>query len=130
MIVFEITCHPGDSVSGRSDEELVRATIRGAERVGLLKRDEIVKTLVHRIPFTYPLYDLDYRTRLSRIWRYLEQWPSLISCGRQGLFLHNNMDHSIHMGFRAAERVLEGTDNPAAAFYTEVRRFQKFRIVD
>jgi protoporphyrinogen oxidase len=130
MIVFEITCHPGDAISRRSDAELLRATIRGAERVGLLKRGEILRSLVHRIPFTYPLYDLEYRSRLSGIWRYLEQWPTLISSGRQGLFLHNNMDHSIHMGFRSADALAGGGASPAKDFYSEVRRFQKFRIVD
>lgn len=130
MIVFEITCHPGDATARRTDKELLNATIRGAERVGLLQRSEIRRTLVHRIPFTYPLYDLEYRSRLSGIWRYLEQWPTLLSSGRQGLFLHNNMDHSIHMGFRSADRVMSGEANPASDFYGEVRRFQKFRIVD
>lgn len=130
MIVLEITCHHGDAIWNKTDEQLIKATIRGVERVGLLNRREIVATHVHRIPFTYPLYDLDYRDRLSRVWRYLEQFPQLISCGRQGLFLHNNMDHSIHMGFRAAARLREGHENPAREFYSEVRRFQKFRIVD
>ncbi|CAN5250476.1 N/A [soil metagenome] len=130
MIVFEITCHPGDAISRKSDAALTRATIKGAVRVGLLREDEIIATHVHRIPFTYPLYDLDYRTRLSRIWRYLEKFPNLLSAGRQGLFLHNNMDHSIHMGFRAAARIAEEKENPARAFYSEARRFQQFRIVD
>jgi protoporphyrinogen oxidase len=130
MIVFEITAHPGDALSARTDRELLHATIRGAERVGLLKRSEIAETLVHRIPFTYPLYDLDYRDRLAVIWRYLERFPTLVSCGRQGLFLHNNMDHSMHMGFRAAACLTDSPQNPATPMYREVRRFQQFRIVD
>lgn len=130
MIVLEITCHPGDSTSQKSDKQLVNATIKGLDRVGLVRPDEIVNTHVHRIPFTYPLYDLDYRERLGKVWRYLENFPRLISTGRQGLFLHNNMDHSIHMGFRTADRILEGHENPAKEFYKEVRRFQQFRIVD
>lgn len=130
MIVMEITCHPGDKTDQRSDRELTNATIRGLERVGLLSREEIAATHVHRIPRTYPLYDLEYRERLSKIWRYLDQFPQLLSSGRQGLFLHNNMDHSMHMGFRAAEQVLSKADNPAKEFYSEIRRFQEFRIVD
>jgi protoporphyrinogen oxidase len=130
MMVLEVTAHPGDQLSARSDRQLLAACLKGAERTGLFHRDEVTATLLHRIPYTYPLYDLDYRRRLSRIWRYLEQFPNLISAGRQGLFLHNNMDHSIHMGFRAAERILAAPANPAADFYQEVRRFQQFRIVD
>ncbi|MCC5876944.1 MAG: FAD-dependent oxidoreductase [Candidatus Sumerlaeia bacterium] len=130
MMVLEVTAHPGDKYSQMSDRQLLNACFKGAVRTNLFHRDEVVGTLVHRIPYTYPLYDLKYRERLDRIWRWLEQYPNLLSAGRQGLFLHNNMDHSIHMGFRAAERLLGDSQNPAAAFYSEVRRFQSFRIVD
>lgn len=116
LLVLEITCHPGDATDQRSDRELIRASVRGLEKIGLVTREEVVATKVVRIPNTYPLYDLDYRTRLSKIWRYLEAFPRLLSAGRQGLYLHNNMDHSMHMGFRAAARISEGADNPAAAF--------------
>jgi len=130
MIVFEITCQRDDATWNRSDEALIRATLRGAERTGILKSSEVVATMVHRIPGTYPFYDLDYRKRIRRIVKYLSQFPRIVSAGRQGLFLHNNMDHSIHMGFRAAQRLLDSPANPAGAFYSEVRRFQSFRIVD
>lgn len=130
MMVLEITAHPGDRFSQRSDRELLNASFKGAVRAGLFNRKEVVATLVHRIPNTYPLYDLKYRERLAGIWRWLEQFPNLITAGRQGLYLHNNMDHSIHMGFRAAASLLGGGKNPAAEFYSEVRRFQSFRIVD
>src|SRR5690606_31628204 len=100
----------------RSDADLVRATIKGLGRVGILRKDEIAATHVHRIPYTYPFYDLKYRERLGRIIEYLEQFPNLVTLGRQGLFLHNNMDHSIHMGFRAASRVLEEPENLARQY--------------
>lgn len=131
MIVLEITCHQGDRFWRASDARLVEATARGLERTGVLGRGDILETLVHRIPNTYPLYDLDYRANVRRVVRYLETMPGLLSTGRQGLFLHNNMDHSIHMGFRAAEAAFEsGVDGAARAFYRQVRRFQEFRIVD
>jgi protoporphyrinogen oxidase len=129
LLVLEITAHPGDETDRRSDAALLEATLRGLERIGLVERREVIGSLVHRIPQTYPIYDLDYRDRMATICRYLTRFPRIISCGRQGLFLHNNMDHSIHMGFRAAHCVLNEPD-PAAAFYAELRRFQQFRIVD
>jgi protoporphyrinogen oxidase len=131
LLVLEITCHHGDAIWNAGDRVLVRRTLDGLERTGLVRRDEVLDTMVHRIPHTYPVYDLDYRRRLGRVWRYLAGFPGLLSVGRQGLFLHNNMDHSIHMGFRAAEVALrEHPADPESHFYREVRRFQKFRIVD
>lgn len=130
MIVLEITCYEGDEYWGKTDGQLANATIKGIGRVGLLGRDEISAAHVHRIPNTYPFYDLEYRDRMRQVLRYLEQFPNLVSAGRQGLFLHNNMDHSIHMGFRVAHHLGSSEKNPAAAFYHEVPRFQQFRIVD
>lgn len=130
MIVMEVTCHPGSKISRAPDKQLVRRCLEGLEQTGILNREEVRSTLVHRIPNTYPLYDLGYRDRLEMVWDYLREFPALLSAGRQGLFLHNNMDHSIHMGFRAAERILENPANPGPGFYSEVERFLAFRIVD
>ncbi len=130
LVVFEVTCHHGDKIWKGSDRALVAATLRGAERVGLFAKDDVRTSLVHRIPHTYPIYDLGYRRRLNEIRKYLENFPRLINSGRQGLFLHNNMDHSIHMGFRSADVALGDAPNPAREFYREIRKFQQFRIVD
>lgn len=131
LLVLEITCHHGDAIWRTDDEELIERTLDGLERTKLVGRSEVAAALVHRIPNTYPLYDLQYRRRLAGVWRYLAGFPGLLSVGRQGLFLHNNMDHSIHMGFRAAAVALaEHPEEPERHFYREVRRFQKFRIVD
>ncbi len=130
MIVLEVTTHDNDPVKNMGDDELIEKSLNGLENVGLVQRAEVVATHVHRIPMTYPIYDLSYRERLARIAWYLERFPQLISAGRQGLFLHNNMDHSIHMGFRAAECFLGESENPAGEFYKDIRRFQQFRIVD
>jgi hypothetical protein len=37
---------------------------------------------------------------------WLSRFPNLWVIGRQGRFLHNNTDHSLLMGYRAADAVL------------------------
>ena len=57
--------------------------------------------------------------------------PNLITTGRQGLFNHNNMDHSIYMGLRAADLL---NSLPAAEaiqrWYDDADHFKTMRIVD
>ncbi len=130
MIVMEITCHENDQIWKKSDRQLLNATIKGCEKAGILNRGQVVNSLVHRIPYTYPLYDLEYRQRMKTLIGYLKTFPNLVSVGRQGLFLHNNMDHSMHMGFEVAKTVLNEDKDPAQSFYDNLRRFQTFRIVD
>jgi protoporphyrinogen oxidase len=130
MIMLEITCHPGDEIWNKSDKQLINATVKGLEKTGLISRKEVASSLVHRIPFTYPLYDLEYKDRMNLILRYLEQFKNLASIGRQGLFLHNNMDHSIQMGFDAGRAILSQPKSLAKSIYHNVDRYQSFRIVD
>jgi protoporphyrinogen oxidase len=130
MIVAEVTMHERAPEWRLSDGELREATLDGLGHAGILHRSEVRATRVHRIPRTYPLYDLEYRDRLTALVEALGRWPRVVSAGRQGLFLHNNMDHSIHMGFRAADRIAESPREAGPAFYEELRKFQLFRIVD
>jgi protoporphyrinogen oxidase len=131
LLVMEVTCLPGDAIWNASDDELVRQTINGLVKTKLIQPRDVLGTLVHRIPNVYPLYDLQYRQRITTVLKWLATFPGLVSTGRQGLFLHNNMDHSIHMGFRAAESILDQKpENIGRSHYQHLRRFQQFKIVD
>ena len=48
--------------------------------------------------------------------------------GRQGLFLHNNTDHSLLMGYRAADAVAAGGDRRAWA--SRLETFGAIRVAD
>ncbi len=130
MLVCEVTTHDRDPLRDWADADLVEAVMQGLGRVGLARREALKSSLVHRIPATYPLYDLHYRGRLETVVDWLRGFPRLVSTGRQGLFLHNNMDHSIHMGFDAARCILGAPDAPAHEHYAGIGRFLSFRIVD
>ncbi len=130
MLVCEVTTHERDPLFRWGDADLVEAVMQGLGRVGLVGREALASSLVHRIPATYPLYDLHYRGRIETVVEWLKRFPRLVSTGRQGLFLHNNMDHSIHMGFDAARCVLDAPGTAAPEHYAGIGRFLSFRIVD
>ena len=57
--------------------------------------------------------------------------PNLLTCGRQGLYNHNNMDHSIWMGLRAAAALNEhGVEDGQRHWYNHLDQFRHLRIVD
>ena len=61
----------------------------------------------------------------------LRRVPNLLTLGRQGLFNHNNMDHSISMGLHAADCL--NAAPPAEAvrrWYDEAAAYRRMRIVD
>jgi protoporphyrinogen oxidase len=66
----------------------------------------IIGADVSRCSHAYPIYDLGYESNASRVLDALEEIPDSVTCGRQGLFRYNNMDHSIEMGKYAALETL------------------------
>lgn len=97
-IIAEISL-PEDSPGWRDPGSLRDRIIADLERVGALRREDILFLDWVRVPETYPLYDLDYRERTAS----LELPAGLELLGRCGSFWYNNMDHSIGQALAMAE---------------------------
>lgn len=130
MVVFEVTSRWNEPPWTLTDDEIIAQVRRDAISTGLLGEEEIAGAFSLRVPHTYPLYTTDYQERLETLYTYLRRFPNLITTGRQGLFNHNNMDHSMLMGIRSAEALHQAPENPAARWYDSLQEFSKFRIVD
>jgi len=106
-LTLEIACDEGDEIWRMPDEELLDRCLRDLARVGLsIEPAKVLDFFSLLEKHAYPVYRLDYREILRTVYAYLDKFPRLILCGRQGLFRYNNMDHSIRMGFLAAESIL------------------------
>jgi protoporphyrinogen oxidase len=88
-------------------EALIDKCIRDCERVGLCAADEVEKGVVVRVPHAYPVYDLDYRRKLSTAVRFIESFPGVYCAGRTGIFRYQNSDGSIDMGFELGRKLLD-----------------------
>lgn len=105
-VCFDITCFEGDSVWNQSDKELVDRTIADAASTGYLSAEQVTDSLVLRVKYAYPFYDLDYKKKLDAIVSGLES-DDVYLLGRTGIFRYNNSDNSIEMGFGLAEALLD-----------------------
>ena len=131
VLCLEITLRRGDPIAREDDATLIRAVTEQIASTGLFDAAEVDDALVYRLPFAYPLYTLDYLDRLDRVLSGLRRIPNLMTLGRQGLFNHNNMDHSIRMGLDAADRLNAAPPDQAVAdWYDHVPSLRDIRIVD
>lgn len=131
VLCVELTVRPGDDLERESDESISNEVVDQMTSTGLFGKDEVDETLVYRLPYGYPLYSLDYPEKLDTVFAGLRKIKNLLTSGRQGLFNHNNTDHSILMGLRSADCLIEhGTADPADPWYNTVDDFKHFRIVD
>jgi protoporphyrinogen oxidase len=101
----------GDFSSEEDREALTENIKSGLERLGVCKPDDIEAIRFMFVPDSYPIYPLDYREKLERIWSRLDAFDNLRSIGRSGQFWYNNMARSMRVGIEAAQDVL-GTYEP------------------
>jgi len=133
IAVFEVTARWDSELWQQADAEVIRQVRSDVLKTGLLTEQDIDDMFVLRVPHTYPLYTIEFRQQLEEIFQYLRGFANLITTGRQGLFNHNNMDHSMLMGIKAAECLDDAikAGRPAAAnWYDSLGQFSHFRIVD
>lgn len=96
----------------QSERENLEAEIAaGLAKLGVCKPEDIAEQKFMFVPDSYPVYPLDYREKLERIWSELDGFDNLRSIGRSGQFWYNNMARSMRVGIEAAQDIL-GTWEP------------------
>ena len=82
--------------------------INDMKRESLLKADrEIIAIHPERFPWAYPIYQLDYRDRITEFERQISQYENVLCAGRLGRFWYNNMDHCVEASLELAPQIRE-----------------------
>ena len=112
------TVPPGRAALRRSDVPQGDGRWQNPDRLVQPVTDDLVRTAmvgsaadiervhVERVPFTYPIYKLNYMQEDPQPAR-AGQYSNLLLAGRCGRF-YNNMDHSIGQGLTMADKVVKG----------------------
>ncbi len=125
----DITCDEGDEKWTASDDALVQRCLDGVVEAGLLSRDRFQAGFVRRFRSFYPMYTVDYRQRVSRVYDRLRSASNLVLTGRLGMFNYNNSDHCLDMG-RFIAHELAGGRHPGDIWSALEARVQSYRIID
>jgi len=106
-IVCEYFCFEGDTIWNSKNDDLISITIEHLERLGFIKRKEVIDSIVVRVPKAYPVFEVGYTEHHAKILRYLKNFKNLHIIGRGGMFRYYNMDHAIESGLEVAENILK-----------------------
>lgn len=107
-VVAEYFCNTGDAVWQSSERNLCDLTAGHLEKLGFLARTDVLDGTVLRIPYAYPVFDLQYQSHLRVITDFLDTFDNLHLIGRSGLFSYLNMDQAMESGIMVAEKVIQG----------------------
>jgi protoporphyrinogen oxidase len=100
----EIT--PDDERDTNDPERLLPRILQGLDKLGVCKPDDVEAHKFLFVPDSYPVYPLDYREKLERVWSRLDRFDNLRSIGRSGQFWYNNMARSMRAGIETAQDLL------------------------
>ncbi|MHC5210975.1 MAG: protoporphyrinogen/coproporphyrinogen oxidase [Planctomycetota bacterium] len=103
-VCVEIT--PYDERDVADPERLTERVKAGLARMKVCKPEDIDHLSYMFVPDSYPVYPLDYREKLARIWEELDQFENIRSIGRSGQFWYNNMARSMRAGIETAQAIL------------------------
>ena len=107
LIVTEFFSFIGDRIWNMADENLIDITVKNLEKLGFIKKPEVIDGVVVRAPKAYPLFEVGYKKICDEIYDYLCKFKNLHIAGRSGLFRYYNMDHAIESGIDTAEKIIK-----------------------
>ncbi len=125
IVVLEYWCYDEDYLWKEADETLIERAKKELRITGLIKNETISEGYVHRIKSCYPVYSIGYKERLKPIEDYLNTIKNLSVIGRYGAFKYNNQDHSILMGYLAAENIVNNTNHNLWDINTDYEDYQE-----
>jgi protoporphyrinogen oxidase len=87
-LVAEIPCQTDDEFWNMDDHELVDLVRSRLMHMNWIKEEEIIDTLVTRIPYSYPILEVGFEEKINEISRFLNSFPNLTISGRNGRFVY------------------------------------------
>lgn len=110
VLCAELPCDKDGLEWKMTDAELGEVVRSSLESAGIPVRAPIVSVVSRRLSQAYPVYQVGYEEHFQTIDAWLQQVDNLISFGRQGLFVHDNIHLTLYMAYAAA-KCLDSTGN-------------------
>lgn len=109
-LAVEIFSSRGERLWEMSDEAILNQVVAEMNDIGWVKKTDVHKSWVLRVPYAYPVYRIGYTEKLRAVKDYLSQWRNLHLVGRTGSFTYMNSDGVIEDVFRFMEEVFVSVD--------------------
>jgi protoporphyrinogen oxidase len=129
VLCAEIPCAPDDRLFAAPADELGRVALDGLEEAGL-PRPEVAGVEVARLRHAYPVLRAGAAGRLAELEAWAAGQPSLLTLGRQALFVHDNAHHALAMAWAAGDCLGRDSSFDDAGWARARRRFAAHVVED
>jgi protoporphyrinogen oxidase len=130
VLCAELPCARNDFEWNQSNEELGQLVCSALDAVGIPVRAQIRQVVTRRLSQAYPIYRQGYEVYFDCINQWMSQIENLLTFGRQGLFVHDNIHHALYMAYAAVQCLKESGsfDNSLWQSYKQI--FHTFVVED
>jgi len=104
---LEYFCNEGDELWKKSEAEFSTFAAAELEKLGIIKLEDVLDSVVIRVPKTYPAYFGSY-DRFDVIRKFVDSFENLFLIGRNGMHRYNNQDHSMLTAMTAVDNIVNG----------------------
>jgi protoporphyrinogen oxidase len=129
ILCLEYWCYFDDPLWSQENDLLIENARKETIRTGLVEEGEAMDGHVVRLPRCYPVYFKGYRDVMKPVESYLNTVEGLHVIGRYGSYKYNNQDHSILMGLRVAENILDGAQHDLWSINTDYEVYQESSVI-
>ncbi len=106
-IGLEYFVNEGGDLWVKPDQEMINLGISEMEKIGFLKKEDVLDACVLRMPKAYPAYIGSY-DQLPVVREYVSDIHNLYLIGRNGMHRYNNQDHSMLTAMTAVDNIDAG----------------------
>lgn len=103
-LIVEIPCQMEDDIWKTSDDKLINFIQSKLVQTGLIQTNEIIGSVLKRMPYAYPVLELDFEEKIQQINRFLAGFSNLRFSGRNGRFIYGHIHDMMNMG----REIIEG----------------------
>lgn len=129
VLCAELPCDVGDGIWTASTDDLEALVSEELRRVELPDPAPMAAE-VRRIPSVYPVYDQAGQAARAVIGRWAARQGRVITLGRQGLSVPDNLHHVLAMGSAAAEAIDPGGSFDNSRWRRSLNRFASHVVED
>lgn len=106
-IGLEYFVNEGDELWIMDDQDLITLGTAEMQKIGFIKKEDVLDACVLRMPKAYPAYFGSY-DRLHVVRDFALSIPNLFLIGRNGMHRYNNQDHSMLTAMTAVDNIVAG----------------------
>ena len=105
VIVLELPCYSDDAVWNMSETELQTEVWEALQHVKPLFPEEVIHYQIYKLPFAYPVLEVGFEEKVTRLVRYFETFENLYLTGRSSLFRYLHLHDLFKAGKEVVERI-------------------------